>query len=118
MKVKGLFALTILVGLATVVRAATDSHDDKHSESSSYALKNEDYKYFGIPWAVPDFIVGIAMGAYGPINARTRNGDCFSKWYDWGVSVIEVSNYFTKPFEVKDWQTWISLIIKSLTLGS
>ena len=78
----------------------------------------EKYGYFGIPWAIPDFVVGIAMGAYGPINARTRDGDCFSKWYDWGVSAIEISNYFTKPFDSKDWQTWVGLVIKSLTLGS
>ena len=93
-----------------------EHHDEEHSESHMHA--EEKYGYFGIPWAIPDFVVGIAMGAYGPINARTRDGDCFSKWYDWGVSAIELSNYFTKPFDSKDWQTWVGLVIKSLTLGS
>ena len=54
---------------------ASEHHDEPH----------EEHGMFGIPWAAPDFVTGLLMGAYGPINARTRDGDCFSQWYDWGV---------------------------------
>ena len=31
---------------------------------------------------------------------------------------MELSNYFTKPFDSKDWQTWVGVVIKAGTLGS
>ena len=85
---------------------ASEHHDEPH----------EEHGMFGIPWAAPDFVTGLLMGAYGPVNARTRGGDCFSQWYDWGVSSIELSNFFTRPFNARDWRTWTRLAIKG-TMG-
>ena len=31
---------------------------------------------------------------------------------------MELSNYFTKAFDSKDWQTWVGVVIKAGTLGS
>ena len=33
-----------------------------------------------IDWhQIPDFVVGLAIGTYGSLNSRARDGDCFSK---------------------------------------
>ena len=95
-----------------------EAHDGHHGHEGKSASGNEEYGFFGVPWAVPDFVVGLAMGAYGPVNARTRDGDCFSKWYDWGLAMVGLSDYFTKSFDVKDWQTWVSVVLSAGTLGS
>ena len=90
--------------LAILVEAdKAEAHDGHHGHEGKSASGNEEYGFFGVPWAVPDFVVGLAMGAYGPVNARTRDGDCFSKWYDWGLAMVGLSDYFTKSFDVNDW---------------
>ena len=97
MKVTGLVAIALIVAL--VGAAVEKEFRNERNENNAKRA----YGYFEIPWAIPDFIVGLAMGTYGGINSRVRDGDCFSKWYDWGLAAIELSNYFTKPFDAKDW---------------
>ena len=63
--------------------AEDEHHDEAHGHDD-----HEKHGMFGIPWAAPDFTVGILMGAYGPVSARARGGDCFSLWYDWGLNAI------------------------------
>ena len=71
--------------------AEDEHHDEAHGHDDHddhEGMPSEKHGMFGIPWAVPDFTVGVLMGAYGPVNARARGGDCFSLWYDWGLNAI------------------------------
>ena len=91
--------------------AEDEHHDEAHGHDD-----HEKHGMFGIPWAAPDFTVGILMGAYGPVSSRARGGDCFSLWYDWGLNAIQLSNFFTQPFNIKSWRSWTKVVIRS-TLG-
>ena len=96
MKVSKIIAITAIVAVAAAsnqLQATNEREEDRKAE--------EEYGYFGIPWSIPDWLVGLTIGVYGSLNARTRDGDCFSKWYDWGFAAAELSNYFTQPFQVK-----------------
>ena len=126
MKIQSLIAFTTLIAFACatnqpIVRAEEDEAQlealESHGHEDKASSNNKEYGFFGVPWAVPDFVAGITMGSYGPVNSRTRDGDCFSKWYDWGITMIGLSDFFTKPFEVKDWKTWVSVIIYSGSWG-
>ena len=120
MKVKALIALTAVVSLvqAQNLHELLNEQHEKTLKAENESFKpTRMYDYFTVPWAYPDFFMGLAMGTYGGLNARTRDGDCFSMWYDWGNAVIELSNYFSRPFDVKDWQTWLGVVIKSGTTG-
>ena len=98
MKFQNLIAITILIALAGA--------EEQESESNlldEFRQKKKDQAYFAIPWSIPDFVVGLAIGTYGSLNSRARDGDCFSQWYDWSFAAMELSNYFTKAFDSKDW---------------
>ena len=97
MKFQSLIGFTALIAFTCatnqpIVRAEEDEAQlealESHGHKDKAISNNKEYGFFGVPWAVPDFVVGIAMGSYGPVNARTRDGDCFSKWYDWGITMI------------------------------
>ena len=64
------------------------------------------------PWGVSDWVLGVIMGVYGPLNARARDDDCFSAWYTWGVASIELSNFFNKAFDIHSVKDWMALILK------
>ena len=97
-------------GVVEVVEEAEEKHEaghhDEHEEAEHHDEHHEDHGMFGIPWAAPDFLTGLLMGAYGPLNARNRGGDCFSQMYDWCLNIIELSNFFTKPFDIRSWRAW------------
>ena len=79
MKFKRLFDIAIVVAL---VGAAEEREFKNYRELYN---ANRAYGYFEIPQSIPDFVVGLAMGAYGGVNSRNREADCFSLWYDLGV---------------------------------
>ena len=93
-------------GVVEVVEEAEEKHEAGHHGEHEEAEHHEDHGMFGIPWAAPDFLTGMLMGAYGPLNARNRGGDCFSQMYDWCLNIIELSNFFTKPFDIRSWRAW------------
>ena len=64
------------------------------------------------PWGISDWVLGVIMGAYGPLASRSRGGDCFSMWYIWGISSIELSNFFNKAFDINSVNDWLGLLIK------
>ena len=53
-------------------------------------------------WEISDWLVGLTMGTYGPLVTMARDEDCFSAWYTWGATCIEMSKYFDKQFETKE----------------
>ena len=69
------------------------------------------------PWGISDWVLGVTMGVYGPLTARARGDDCFSAWYTWGVSSIELSNFFNKAFDINSYSDWLGLFIKLLFYG-
>ena len=64
-------------------------------------------------WSVSDWSIGVIMGVYGPLASYSRDYDCFSAWYNFGLSSVELSNYFNKPFEWQEWADWMFLILHS-----
>ena len=52
------------------------------------------------------------MGAFGPITALARDEDCFSVWYQWGASSIELSDFFYKAFDLQSAADWTKLSVK------
>ena len=63
-------------------------------------------------WGYTDIIYGLVMGAFGPLTALSRDEDCFSSWYIWGVSTIELSDFFGKSFDIEDTSDWAKLGVK------
>lgn len=51
------------------------------------------------PWAFYDFTMGLAVGSYGPLAKRGRDGDCFSKNFSLLTGLITYSKYFDKEFK-------------------
>ena len=62
-------------------------------------------------WEISDWIVGLTMGGYGPLVAYAREGDCFSAFYEWGISAIDFSHLFDKKFKTNKAKSWIFLAI-------
>ena len=62
-------------------------------------------------WEVSDWSVGLVMGAYGPLVSYARNDDCFSAWYEWGITAIDFSHLFDKKFDTGKAKSWIFLAI-------
>merc|ERR1711862_997944 len=54
-------------------------------------------------WEISDFLVGLTIGAYGPVMQMARDDDCFSSWYAWGTVAIEFSIYFDRHFDTESW---------------
>ena len=106
MRVTKIITITAIIAVASATNQLQASNDRAEAKEG----------YFAIPWSIPDWLVGLSIGVYGSLNARARDGDCFSKWYDWGFAAAELSNYFTRPFDTRDWKTWVSLVIKSATM--
>ena len=52
------------------------------------------------------------MGGFGPLAALSRDDDCFSVWYMWGVSTIELSDFFSKKFNSDSTADWTKLSVK------
>ena len=107
MRVSKIITITAIIAVAASTNQLQASNDKEAREG-----------YFAIPWSIPDWLVGLSIGVYGSLNARARDGDCFSKWYDWGFAAAELSNYFTKPFDTRNWQVWAGLVIKTGTMAS
>ena len=63
-------------------------------------------------WGITDWGLGLFIGVYGPLNARARDDDCFSAWYNWGVSSVELSDFFNKRFNDRYWRDYLELVIK------
>ena len=63
-------------------------------------------------WGISDLLIGLFMGSFGPITALSRDEDCFSVWYAWGVSTIEMSDFFAKKFETQSTSDWTKLSVK------
>ena len=68
-------------------------------------------------WDASDWSIGVIMGVYGPLASYSRDYDCFSAWYNFGLSTVELSNYFNKPFEVQRLEDWMFLILHSGLYG-
>ena len=68
-------------------------------------------------WCITDFIIGLFMGSFGPISALSRDEDCFSVWYAWGVSTIEMSDFFSKKFNTRSASDWTKLFAKLILYG-
>lgn len=66
------------------------------------------------PWAVTDWSVGLLAGAYGPLQARWRNNDCRSEWFNLGTNLIGYSKNFNHPFAVTNPMEWVGM---TLNLG-
>merc|ERR1712226_846731 len=62
-------------------------------------------------WEISDWSVGLVMGAYGPLVSYARNDDCFSAWYEWGITAIDFSHLFDKKFDTGKAKSWIFLAI-------
>ena len=54
-------------------------------------------------WGITDFVFGLLIGGYAPIQARWRNYDCRSRFYNLGVNIIGYSRFFDLPFDVNAW---------------
>ena len=96
-----------LISTAFVLAIATAS-----AQKPMVASQAEGENFPTDPWGVSDWVLGVVMGVYGPLNARARDDDCFSAWYTWGVASIELSNFFNKAFDIHSVADWASLIIK------
>merc|ERR1719215_702965 len=57
-------------------------------------------------WGVTDWVFGLLIGGYAPIQDRWRNGDCRAKWYNFGQNIIAYASYFDQPFDVDSVSTW------------
>ena len=61
-------------------------------------------------WGITDWVVGLIIGAYTPLQDRWRNGDCRAKFYNFGINTIGYSKFFDQPFDVNSVMTWFNLI--------
>ena len=68
-------------------------------------------------WGYTDIFYGLIMGGFGPFTALSRGEDCFSSWYIWGVSTIEIADFFGKSFDIRDTSDWAKLGVKLQLYG-
>ena len=91
--------------VVTIAAAAADiSSTSSAPEAKSPKVGNKGTPFPTDFWGVSDWIIGLVTGGYGPIVTRTRENDCFTNWYRWGISTIEFSNFFAVPFDIKNWK--------------
>ena len=64
-------------------------------------------------WGISDWTIGVVMGVYGPLASYSRDYDCFTAWYNFGLSTVELSNYFNKPFEYDRLADWMFFFLHS-----
>ena len=63
-------------------------------------------------FGIYDFVMGFIMGGYAPVQARWRNNDCNSVWYNFCMTTMAWSQEFDKIFETDDWENWLNFIIR------
>ena len=59
-----------------------------------------------------EFFMGIFLGLYPVVAARSRDYDCWSRHIEFGISFTDYSFYFDEAFPVHDWLNWLMLLIK------
>ena len=108
--------VSTIASLAVVSGKAIENKQEQLIESPIV----EKYEMPNHGWEISDFLVGLVMGGYGPLNSYARADDCFSLWYEWGVTAIDFSHYFDKKFDTGKATSWIFLVISLffLTLKS
>ena len=99
-----------LISTAFVLAIATAASKKPILETPQVMMEGEHFPTD--PWGITDWVMGVVMGVYGPLNARARGDDCFSAWYNWGVASIELSDFFNKAFDIHSVRDWAHLIIK------
>ena len=63
-------------------------------------------------WGITEWALGVFAGAYGPLNERARNEDCYSAWYTWGVASVEFSAFWDKWFDIHAPYDYLEMVVK------
>ena len=93
-----------------LVLAVSNAAEAAEGETKEAVIRDTSFPETG--WGITDWALGVFIGVYGPLNARAREDDCFSAWYTWGVSTVELSDFFNKRFDNSFWRDYLELIIK------
>ena len=40
-------------------------------------------------WAITDMLIGAVFGAYGPVNMYARKRDCYSRFWQLGLNIVD-----------------------------
>lgn len=63
--------------------------------------------------------MGLIQGLYIPLQAKANNWDCGTRWWNYGLLIIGLNDFFNHPFtyDINDWLKWASFAITLLTHG-
>lgn len=109
--------LVVLLILSSIASAAVDKRDmlEQAFDDSPKVSSPVVGRHFPIEfWGILDWTVGLILGAYGPILKMTRDEDCFSAFYKFGVEAVSYSGFFSKQFDINDFGSWMGLSMKFL----
>ena len=110
-----------IAAAAAVATCATAEQTPYTNEFEQYLAETpmvEESTYFPINgWGVTDWVAGLLIGAYTPLQIAWRNDDCRSQWFSLGVDLMSYSKEFNTPFEVANPMTWVSMVLNLALTG-
>ena len=115
--------LAIIAALATMTIATTTTEKQEYKPLFSQMVQQQHPEVgastiFPVDgWGITDWVVGLIVGAYTPLQDRWRNGDCRAKWYNLGINMIGYSKFFDQPFDVNSVNNWFNVILSVAVSG-
>jgi len=104
---------------AALVASSTMAHEKEAFEQASFELAELEHPFVGASsifpvdgWGATDWVFGLLIGAYNPLQKRWRNHDCRSSWFGLGTNLIGYSKYFDKPFNADSALTWVVMVLR------
>ena len=100
------FKLSAVAALVATGAYAQDSEGMENQPETMEPLIEEAEIIEEGGWIMPseffgntDLLMGFIVGLYGPIQARARNNDCRSRFFNLASNISTYSAYFDKPYE-------------------
>lgn len=79
--------------------AEEDDWMEEGEEGDEEMVESMYFNFIGNKFGTIDFLTGFAIGVYGPLQYRWRDGDCRSQFYKLASNLLGYSKHATKSFE-------------------